>query len=71
MLLRAGILLLLGAGVVLGWKALPGRTPAISGPDPIAVLAPVQIGGMRQWLLIRGQDRSAPVLLWLHGGPGA
>lgn len=71
MLLRVGLLVLLGAGVVLGWKALPGRTPAISGPDPIAVLEAAQIGGMRQWLLIRGQDRHAPVLLWLHGGPGA
>ncbi|MCC5993474.1 MAG: hypothetical protein JJT99_13240, partial [Rhodobacteraceae bacterium] len=68
---RAALLLLLAAALGLGWKALPGRTPAISGPDPIAVLEPLQIGGMTQWLLIRGQDRSAPVLLWLHGGPGA
>jgi len=68
---RAALFLLLATVLGLGWKALPGRTPAISGPDPIAVLEPVQIGGMTQWLLIRGQDRSAPVLLWLHGGPGA
>ena len=68
---RAGLLLLLAAALGFGWKALPGRTPAITGPDPIAVLEPVRIGGMTQWLLIRGQDRSAPVLLWLHGGPGA
>ena len=65
------LMLLLCAALVFGWKALPGRTPAISGADPIAVLEAVQIGGMTQWLLIRGQDRSAPVLLWLHGGPGA
>ena len=71
MIRRAALLVLLAAGLGLGWKALPGRTPAIAGPDPIAVLDPVQIGGMTQWLLIRGQDRSAPVLLWLHGGPGA
>ncbi|MCC5968997.1 MAG: alpha/beta hydrolase [Pararhodobacter sp.] len=72
-MLRFGLFLLLAAlTLTLGWKALPGRTPAIrSGPDPIAVMEPVQIGGMNQWLLIRGQDRSAPVLLWLHGGPGA
>ena len=63
--------MLLAAALVLGWKALPGRTPALTGPDPIAVLEPVQIGGMTQWLLIRGKDRSAPVLLWPHGGPGA
>lgn len=71
MIRRAAFLLLLAAGLGLGWKALPGRTPAIAGPDPVAVLEPVRIGGMTQWLLIRGQDRSAPVLLWLHGGPGA
>ncbi len=71
MIWRAAILLLVAAGFGLGWTALPGRTPALSGPDPIAVLEPVQVGGMTQWLLIRGQDRSAPVLLWLHGGPGA
>jgi len=58
--------------VAIVWMALPGKTPHIqTGPDPFAALEPVQVGGMTQWLLIRGQDRSAPVLLWLHGGPGA
>jgi len=55
----------------LAWKTLPARTPPITGADPIAELIPAQIGGMTQWLLIRGADRRAPILLWLHGGPGA
>lgn len=30
----------------------------------------VSIGGIEQWVTIRGQDRSNPVILFVHGGPG-
>lgn len=67
------VLLVLIAAVAGGliWKSLPARTSSVAGPDPIAELIPAEIGGTTQWLLIRGADRSAPILLWLHGGPGS
>lgn len=42
----------------------------ILGPQGIEVLETVPIGGIPQWLSIRGTDRANPILLFLHGGPG-
>src|SRR5258708_12891267 len=36
----------------------------------VARLEPLTLGGVRQWLLVRGQCAESPILLKLHGGPG-
>src|SRR5262245_22135040 len=42
----------------------------IDSPRGINEAMYVPIGGIDQWIQIRGQNRDNPVLLWLHGGPG-
>jgi pimeloyl-ACP methyl ester carboxylesterase len=39
-------------------------------PDSIAEAGYVRLGGLEQWLMIRGENRANPVLVVLHGGPG-
>lgn len=42
----------------------------ILAPDGIERYQQVRIGGIEQWVSIRGFDRRNPVLLLVHGGPG-
>ncbi|MEU0856067.1 alpha/beta hydrolase [Streptomyces griseofuscus] len=61
--------------MLLTYRALKRRALAkslrITAPNGIDESSYVRIGGLDQWISVRGEDRSNPVLLELHGGPGA
>jgi len=45
-----------------------GKVVSANGIDQAKA---VEIGGIRQWITVRGRDRHNPILLVLHGGPAA
>jgi len=49
---------------------LRGSTPPIRLPGAVASLEPVTLNGTEQWVLLRSQNVTAPVVLFVHGGPG-
>ncbi|CAN5875732.1 alpha/beta hydrolase [soil metagenome] len=65
----AGVLASLAA--YRGWRKLrAARRMAIRTPNGIDQAGFVGIGGIPQWVSIRGEDRANPILLVAHGGPG-
>ena len=55
------------------WASLRTRNArdyAIATPNGIDEARYVEVGGLQQWITIRGEDRNNPVLLFLQGGPG-
>jgi pimeloyl-ACP methyl ester carboxylesterase len=69
------VLVLLVVGGLLGARAyLQHRNAqrfAIRTPAGVDESMYVHIGGIEQWVSIRGDDRRNPVILCLNGGPGA
>ncbi len=53
-----------------GIRARNAKQYAITSAAGIDEARYVPIGGIDQWVTIRGQDRANPVILFVHGGPG-
>ena len=67
------ILLVMVAGALLyrAWRQCENAQDlSIRTPRGIEEAMYVRLGGVDQWVQIRGDDRSNPVLLFVHGGPG-
>jgi hypothetical protein len=58
----------------LAWRKARQRRVAkalvIDTPNGIVEQRFIKVGGIDQWIQLRGEDRYNPVLLVLHGGPG-
>ena len=65
------VMVVLTVSVVRGhWQHRVASRIRISTPTGVDSLEKIQLGGVDQWIQIRGQDRKKPILLFLHGGPG-
>ncbi|MEV5602373.1 alpha/beta hydrolase [Streptomyces sp. NPDC052299] len=60
---------------MLGYRQIrrtaAARALRITAPGGIEESGFVRIGGIDQWISVRGDDRANPVVLEIHGGPGA
>jgi hypothetical protein len=63
---------LLGVSALRAWhRHRAARSLVIAGTDGIVASGFVRIGGIEQWLSIRGEHVANPILLLLHGGPAS
>jgi len=57
-------------GMLQALRSRNAQDYAITTPNGIDEARYVEVGGIPQWITIRGEDRTNPVVLFLHGGPG-
>jgi pimeloyl-ACP methyl ester carboxylesterase len=67
----AVIVVVVAALLIAALRLLIANGMRIEGAAAIQESGYVTIGGQPQWIELRGWDRANPVLLWVHGGPGA
>jgi pimeloyl-ACP methyl ester carboxylesterase len=64
------LLLLIFIGLP-AYKIYLKNSTRIRTPNGISSLEEITLGGLKQWIFIRGADQRNPILIFLHGGPGA
>jgi pimeloyl-ACP methyl ester carboxylesterase len=64
----AAVLAALGLRALL--QARVAASLRIRAPNGIDETGLIRIGGIEQWVSIRGEDRANPVIVMAHGGPG-
>lgn len=52
-------------------RAIVADLGRISAPGGVQESYKTRIGGVEQWLNVRGQDRDNPMILFVHGGPAS
>ena len=52
-------------------RAIIAEIGRINTPNGVEESFAAKIGGVDQWLTIRGKDRDNPVIILVHGGPGS
>lgn len=67
---RSLLLLLLFASGLLAETAAAAASASENSSTAIDETSFVSIGGIDQWISIKGENRDNPVLLVVHGGPG-
>ncbi len=66
LLVIAGLLAAASFALVAVWVLDEASTPPIAGDRAIAEISTIDVAGVRRSLLVRGEDRDSPVLLFLH-----
>ncbi len=64
-------LIILALSSLLVYRIYLKNTTKIKTTNGISSLEEISLGDLKQWIFIRGMDIRNPVLIFLHGGPGA